>query len=525
MANTLPKDNINPNEKSHTFSRSEEDAKAARSERRKTSGSQQKPLLLQREVSPPRPFPFEALGTVLGGAAKRCYEVIKAPDAICGQAFLAAASLAVQAYANVSIDGRYHPLSLYLMTIGESGSRKSAVDGIALSPIRQFEKTLVDTYEKDQPSYEIELSIWKAKNELAIKDQAKKKKACNEKTPNDDLVVSLDRPEAPLFPNILVEEPTFEGLFHLFKNGNPSLGLFSDEGGRMIGGHGMNSDNQLKTCCGLSTLWDGNKPLTNSRRGDGTSALYGRRLASHLMMQEVVLRKILSNEVFTEQGFLARFLIAVPSSNAGNRAYQTIDLSADPLLEKYRSRMSEILDTPFHLASGKANELEPRGLYLSPDAKRRWITFHDEVDSKLKPDGALYPIRRMANKAAEQVLRIAGVLTLFEMGLYASDISFEMIERGIALVRFYFDEALRIDEVALVDRELETAQKVLDWMRSKAQGNTDRIFTLQEIYQRGGPRDVRNKSRAQVIMNILKEHGCVEQPNQNSGYVLKMLKC
>jgi hypothetical protein len=37
--------------------------------------------------------------------------------------------------------------------------------------------------------------------------------------------------------------------------GQPSLGLFSAEGGQFIGGHGMNEDNKLKTAAGLSCAW------------------------------------------------------------------------------------------------------------------------------------------------------------------------------------------------------------------------------------------------------------------------------
>jgi len=40
-------------------------------------------------------------------------EVVKAPDALCGQAVLAAAAVAVQAYGNVVVDGRVHPTSAY----------------------------------------------------------------------------------------------------------------------------------------------------------------------------------------------------------------------------------------------------------------------------------------------------------------------------------------------------------------------------------------------------------------------------
>jgi hypothetical protein len=45
-------------------------------------------------------------------------------------------------------------------------------------------------------------------------------------------------------------------LTKAFANGWPSLGLFADEGGQFIGGHGMSDDAKLRTATGLSRLWD-----------------------------------------------------------------------------------------------------------------------------------------------------------------------------------------------------------------------------------------------------------------------------
>ena len=73
------------------------------------------------------------------------------------------------------------------------------------------------------------------------------------------------------------EEPTYEGLVKALDTGWPSMGIFSDEGGRFLGGHGMNSENQLKTISGLSKMWDG-KAITRTRAGDGSHKIYGRRL-------------------------------------------------------------------------------------------------------------------------------------------------------------------------------------------------------------------------------------------------------
>lgn len=53
-------------------------------------------LPLERELPPTRPYPFDALGSILGDAARRTFEVVQAPDGVVGNSFLAAAALAAQ---------------------------------------------------------------------------------------------------------------------------------------------------------------------------------------------------------------------------------------------------------------------------------------------------------------------------------------------------------------------------------------------------------------------------------------------
>lgn len=68
-----------------------------------------------------------------------------------------------------------------------------------------------------------------------------------------------DEPPAPLLPVLTTDEPTVEGLHKLFERGQPSLGLFSDEGGTFLGGHAMASENRLRTMAALSSIWDASR--------------------------------------------------------------------------------------------------------------------------------------------------------------------------------------------------------------------------------------------------------------------------
>jgi hypothetical protein len=469
--------------------------------------------LLKTPTCPSR-FPFDALGSVMGGAARAISEIVKAPDSICGNSILAAAALAVQSHADVSIDGRVHPSSLFLLTVAESGDRKSAVDNIALKPARDFERMLSKTYKVDKKKYQNQMELFKIKKQQLVQQKLQKS---NDKIFSD--LTNLDEPVPPLEPFILLEEPTYEGLVKLLACGQPSLGLFSDEGGRMVGGHAMNKENMLKSACGFSNLWDG-KPVSRIRGGDENLLLYGRRLSTHLMIQEPILFQLVSNETLVGQGFLARYLMVAPFSNAGKRPYEEIDISKDHRIISFWDRMNFLLDQPHQLENPAVpNELSPKKLELDPKAKILWIKFHDSIDKRLSKEGDFYPIRRTANKAAEQALRIACVLASFE-NFEAELICESCVERAIQLMDFYLSEALRISESLEHDPLLELAQSTLSWMRRKAEEKKSFIFNLREIYRLGGPRGIRKKESALRVLKILVEHGWVEEVGKHEFRLL-----
>ena len=78
------------------------------------------------------PYPLAALGKVLGAAAQAIVEVVQVPAALAAQSVLAAAAMAAQPHANALRAGQPIPLSLFALTIAESGDRKTAADRLAL---------------------------------------------------------------------------------------------------------------------------------------------------------------------------------------------------------------------------------------------------------------------------------------------------------------------------------------------------------------------------------------------------------
>lgn len=284
----------------------------------------------------------------------------------------------------------------------------------------------------------------------------------------------------------------------MLADGRPYAGLFTDEGGTLIGGHSFTDESRMRTAALLNSLWDG-APIRRLRVLTGNRYAPGRRLAAHVMMQPAVAEQLLGNATLADMGTLARFLVVAPASTAGTRSWREPDGAARATLGDYDGRILALLRKPPRL--GDAGALDPRPLDLSPDARRLLISFHDAVESQLGADGTLAQVKAFGAKATEHAARLAAVLTAFadpEPG----KIGAEAATNGITLAYHYTSEMLRLGDASRVNPDLRLAARLLDWWQRRP----DPRAHLAEVYQRGlnalGAAD-----DARRIIAILEDHG------------------
>jgi hypothetical protein len=455
------------------------------------------PHPLMRELPPADPFPIESLGDLLAPAALAIHDRIQAPLAICGQSVIAAATLTVQAHADVELPTQQaRPLTNYYVSIAATGERKTAVDEEALWPIRKRETALRERWETEQPDYENAKLAWDKARE-AITRKAKGDRA-RIKAELDALGPAPARPLAPL---LTCSEPTYEGMIKLFATGFPSLGIFAAEGGQFIGGHGMSDDAKLRTAAGLSAAWDGD-PFKRVRSGEVT-ILPGRRLAMHLMAQPDVASMMLNDPLLADQGILSRILPTAPESTSGHRPWHEPSGESELAMKRYGARLLDILELPLPLLN---TTLVPRALPLSAEARRLWIGFYNHVERRVVSGGELEPARGLANKLPEHAARLAAVLTLVR-DIHAAEIACAEMQAGIELAQHYVTEALRQLGASRISGELRLARQLLDWLQSH--WNMWAV-SLPDIYQRG-PSAIRDKARASRMVSILEDHGYLDR--------------
>jgi hypothetical protein len=454
------------------------------------------PRPLMRELPPADPFPVDALGNVLSSAAQAIHDRVRAPIAICGQSVLAAATLAVQGHANVELPTRQaKPVSGYFVSVAATGERKSAVDQEALWPIRKREAALRETYNSELLDNENAKCACEAARKAAI-TRAKGDRS-RIKTALDALGAS---PLPPLVPILTCSEPTYEGLCRLLPHSLPCVGIFAAEGGQFIGGHGMADDAKLRTAAGMSAFWDG-ETVRRVRSLDGVTILPGRRLTLHLMAQPDVAAIWLGERLLVEQGLMSRVLLTAPESASGRRMWREASPASEAAMKCYGARLLDILEHPFPLAPGTRNELVPRTLALSAEARRLWIAFHDHVEGRLSAGGELEPVRGLANKLPEHAARIAAVLTLVA-NIDSNEIAGLEMERGIALTEHYVFEALRLFGASRVNGDLRLAQRLLDWLLTVWH---EPNVSLPDIYQRS-LNAIGDQATARRLVGILQDH-------------------
>ncbi len=465
-----------------------------------SSPKQPDPIPLSGELRGAEPIPWLALGP-LGNPIKAILTLTQAPDAIAMQSVLAVASTATQGLADVEAIHGFVPISLFLITIAQSGERKSACDALATAAIKDVDQERERQYRHIKRVFEAELVEFQ-------KGQRRKPKKDFDviegdiKRPNIELA-----PEPPLVTTILISDVTIEGLHRRLETGTPSVAVVTDEGGQFFGGHGMKPENALKTVAGFSKLWDG-APISKSRASTDTVVLYDKRVSLHAMIQPRVSKNVIGDPMMKDQGFLSRVLIACPDSKIGSRkisndpAYIAAKREAQAVLHIYNERIKELLNIELQILPDTRSDLNLRQLKLSDQARSNLEEFYNRVEHASNKGEAFEYMTGFAAKAPEMAARIAGVQTLYA-DEHAMVITGEMMSNGIVMMEWYLAEMHRVSDTGRPNEELCMAEELRLWL---VNGWTEEFISKRTI-MKNGPGHLRDGNTLNICIKKLEEHG------------------
>lgn len=357
--------------------------------------------LVQADTVLNSPYPIQALPPLARDAVIAIAEHVQAPIAMTAQCVIGAMSHIAQAHVNAPHPFSPHgePCSLYLLTEGQSGSRKSTSRNMADKAIIQHER-------KQYEQYRRELEQWKC-GQAGLNKKDKEAYGAENPPPND--------------PSTLYSDITLESIAGLYVDGilnNASIA--SDEAGQFFGGYTMKGDTRTQAIGGYAKLFDdGFVERTRSKSNlNGSGRAYDVRLTFNLQGQHEVLSDALKDPVLRGQGFLPRFILTIPENLAGTRLqdaiYRSKNANHDHRLIAYWTRCEYLLDDCPRPQGGQ--ELH-NGRYVIPmndEAKEIDASFYNMFE-ELQGKGKRYEyLQAFASRASQLARRLATVFAYFE---------------------------------------------------------------------------------------------------------------
>lgn len=454
-------------------------------------------------------YPLHLLPEIMRHAIADVCAYGQQPVALVACSALATVSLVSQGLADVArTPSLISPIGLDLLVIAESGERKTTADRRMARAIRQWQQLQQANRRAEHEQQKDRRAVWLAKRDgllTAIKKAVGAAKR-EERDKADELEAALQgmgpMPVVDPLPVLFMEDTNPEALSIDLANGWPSSSLWSDEGGLVVGGHGMSEESILRYFALLNRLWDGNS-FTRRRSTRESVEVRGRRFTASLMMQAQVVSKLLAagDGLSRGTGFLARFLIAWPRSTMGTRLYQA-GSTETPALAAWDERLTQLLEMPLPLdpEAEVPMVLKPPVLQLSQGAFERWRSFFDDVEQELGIQGELADLPDFGSKAAEQAARIAGVLHVLVHGSTGA-IGPELMEAGIEIATWHLHEARRMFGMIGRSGVATDAEALLSWTLEQAEP-----VTMKRILQ-FGPSRTRTKERRDEAIAKLTEHG------------------
>ncbi|RLA03885.1 MAG: hypothetical protein DRQ54_10230 [Gammaproteobacteria bacterium] len=444
------------------------------------------PLPLLTKIAS-EPYPLDALPDLLRSAVEEVLAFTKAPVPLVASSALGALSIASQAHVDVTRAEKLSgPTGLFLLTIADSGERKSTCDGFFMEVIHDFEADQAEAAKPLLTDHRAKMAAWKAKHD-GIKDKIRQLAKSGKPTREQELELhdlEQEEPKSPRIPRLIYGDATPEALKWNLAKGWPSGGVVSSEAGSVFGAHGMGNDSVLRNLATLNQLWDG-ADIATERRTSESFTVSGARFTMALQVQPATLSSFFerSGGLARGTGFLARFLVAWPESTQGNRPF-TEPPTSWPELERFNQKVTALLNKAVPI--NKDGSLVPAMLPLSREAKAAWVGFHDAIEGELKPSGELYDVRDVASKTADNAVRVAALFHVFENG-FEGAIGLTEFEGASQIAAWHLHEAKRFYGALALSEEQANAVSLDNWLLDYCGKLNTNVVPRREIQRQVTP--------------------------------------
>lgn len=439
-------------------------------------------------------YPVNSFPPALSAAIWEQHHNSEAPLSMIGTSLLGALSGAMSDKVDVErFPGSSIPTVVFTLVVAGSGSRKSFIDRMIMKVFRVFEKQALELMKRDIAMRKAATIKWKAdydRIDRLLKTEIGEEEQQLLQTSLAELLVN--EPPQIKIPKILYRDATPEAIAKGLYRWSTGL-LNSNEAGAILNGRTMSNQEFF------NGLWDG-EDLIIDRASLESFVVVDPRLTVSLMLQEKPFTSFLNGKgrLAEDNGFLARFLICYPNPLEGTR-FNFNSTGSWHCLETVHARLMEILMSGLP----KDGVRPPRKvLKLSLEAHAHLENFSNLVESELGVSRFFSDMKGSASKAAENVVRLAGLFHCYEG--FEGPIGAEILQRAIAIVKWYLLEFKRLFSTKpQMPLELQDAITLERTIGAYAAARPGVSHVPKSYLFTHSPPSLRNKARLDLALHVM----------------------
>lgn len=448
--------------------------------------------------------PFQMPFSLLQRAVDEVQTDIQAPLGLILSTALTAIAVVSQGLVDVrKPNGQVVPTSLMVLTIADSGERKSTVENVFLGPLRDFQRQQGSVYQHELQKWHVRHDIWKARRTALLKDITKKS-SLGQPIQDEEQQMSTHQVTEPLRPRefkLLYEDSTSEALFLGLYQNLPTAGLTSSEGGGVLGGQAFNDLPKM------NSIWSGDA-IAVDRKTAQSFVLNEARLTVSIMAQMSAVNGYMARrgEKARGSGLWARFLICRPQSTQGHRVSNN-NTQTQEHRGNFTLRLTELLQQNVKLLHEPTFVKDV--LEFTAEASERWLQIANQIEMAIQPGCQFEGAGDHASKLADNIARVAALFHHFEK--LDGKISLETLTAAIDFCESCSTEFLKLFMPA---PQLYIDAEELDVWLNRFRNNQHQFIAKNHIRQYC-PNKLRDKGRLDRALEVLQKAGSISLGKMN----------
>ncbi|WP_445345110.1 DUF3987 domain-containing protein [Acinetobacter bohemicus] len=425
-------------------------------------------------------YPIQAFPVIVANAINKSAFYHQVPHSVAGQTYLAQMAYMAQIYINAPSDKKKEgqPCSLAILTIFPSGEGKDVCKDDAAKIIKEIDDASLESFRQD-------IDAWKSNTQK-------------------------NKGNRPHSPQSIFMRATTQGLLkHMSLSPSSSYIWSTGEGGYLFAGYSLQqSDTKGDSLSTLTDLIDRGTVITNLG-GEDSSYISNKRFCLDISVQDVVVKKLLNDEMFRNQGFMARFLFASPKPLTYKpRTYEEAKLKPydDSDLQIYWNLCKDLLD--------KSSSIKIRSILQKNEEANKLHHEYNEFIKKatdLESEGFYVDIAPFAKRSQQYVLRVAAVLAFFDG---KDEVDYLTMKNAILIMKYSLDQWL----LYLTQNKKCLDNILFKWLKSKESSGTTE-FEVSKILQIG-PEEIRFRDKRNSAIKILLEKKLIKYKDNNKKIIV-----